>query len=206
MRYYLPLTSPSAYTSFLQRSVAVLLACFVLFATVRAQKMFHSIGPNLSVTNIGYDYYPYVTFSYTPRLNFYEKKNYSVSVGMPVNAGLLLFSSPGSESDWFYWEGYLVSVPAVINVNWGAGATRESSQKTGFFAGAGLGYLYRSFDNGDYSAVNGLAATANTGLRISAGRRRSPRKKHVEFRFSFTQPMQKMREHVIGFHVLFCRQ
>lgn len=206
MRYSFPSTHPQRSKPLLLQSVTIFLACCVLLTTVRAQKMFHSIGPNVSASNIGVDYLPYVAVSYTPRFNFYEKGDYSVSIGMPLNIGAVPLSSPGSKEDLFYWEGYLVSVPAVVNFNWGTGATSASSQKVGFFAGTGLGYLFRSFDDGDYAAVNGIAATVNTGVRVHAGRKLTRRKKHVEFRLSYTQPLQKLSEHVLGFHVLFCRQ
>jgi len=185
-----------------------LLGGFMLPAS--AQRIIHSVGPNIAASNAGSAYYPLIAVSYTPRINLYEKEESSVSVGLPVNIGTIMFSGTGG----MYlpsWEGYLVSVPAVITFNRGAGATRRFYKRTGFFAGAGMGYLYRKIyddgflnDTGHRSVINGPAATIHTGLRIGVGKK-VPRYKHIELRLSFTMPLQKSNEHIAGFHLLFSR-
>ncbi len=196
--------TPSNYSIFL----LFLFGFIFVFSnrSIRAQKLFHSLGPNISLVETGVFEapLPYVAVSYTARFNVYEKKDYAVSIGMPINIGALVFSNPGKTSEYFSWEGYLVSIPAVINFNWGADATKASSSKLGYFLGAGPGYLYRQYsDLSDQSVINGLAGTVNTGLRFKVGRRPQKRMKYMELRGSYTLPFQNTKQHLFGAHLLF---
>ncbi|MBX3242061.1 MAG: hypothetical protein KIT80_13820 [Chitinophagaceae bacterium] len=168
---------------------------------IRAQKVLHGIGPGISfslhkeklengVTN---DAAVYTCFVYSPRVNLFEKTDFSVSAGLPVQAGATVLLSGDI-------KGFLMSVPAVINLNWGAGVTTRSMKKMGYFAGAGAGYLYRrAAEEGKFPLVNGLAGTVNAGIRIGAGKYRN---KNLEIKMNCILPVQDNTP-VWGFHALF---
>ncbi len=179
----------------------------LLLVPASAQKVHHGIGVSPSVSIDKATVFPFLSFSYTPKINLYEKPDFSVSAAIPASAGLI----PGSYLAAF--QGYLLSIPAVVNFNWGAGSTMTANKGTGYFIGAGGGYIYKSLEPFDtnlfepvgpspYLAylpkISGLAVTCNMGIRTAFGRRR---KRYQEFRFSYTLPFQRYTPNY-GFHFL----
>lgn len=94
--------------------------------------------------------------------------------------------SDGEDSDEDLW---LISVPLLANLNWGAGSSGDSKKKIGYFVGGGAGYLY---DGGsmyyDDKKISGIAASIQSGIRIALG---DNRRKNLELKLSYLLPLSQ---------------
>lgn len=153
------------------------------------------------------------TLSYSPRFNFMENDGFSLSAGVPVNIGFsgsysLEYSSyyGTEESNTF---AFMLNAPLMINLNVGAGSTKETESRFGFFVGGGMGfhygdigknvtdeYGYEYYDS-KYKAVFGPAA--NAGIRIAVGRHQ----KNIEIRLSYMKSTDDSQTRVYGVNTLF---
>jgi len=153
-----------------------------------------------------------LTFSsalnYTPRFHFMEKKNISLSVGLPVSVGF----SGGYSYDGDFEEydsnddvNFMINAPLMIDFNWGAGANRETKKRFGLFVGVGAGFHYGDFLERKYDADNlyyytqnrsvaSFGHAVNFGMRFATGRRQ----KNIELRFSIHDGVNKPRATVLG--------
>ncbi|MBX3242062.1 MAG: hypothetical protein KIT80_13825 [Chitinophagaceae bacterium] len=184
----------------------LLLVCLSSHFAPKAQTVFHGIGPNLMVAPetdgmLRHGNY-YVGLGYTPRVNLFQQTDISVSLGMPINLNALI--DPGILFDESLENMLiLISVPAVVNYNWGAGATKDSDKRLGLFVGGGAGYLYRNTAEWyEFTRVNTVAATINAGLRFGVGRYRN---KNVELKFNYTVPFQRASQGLFGISALFSK-
>lgn len=176
------------------KHLLLLLFGIVACINLNAQKLFHSFGAHLSVSQYKKEVNPFWCLVYAPRLNVHERDEFSVSLNLPITVGHQLempgfgeFMSDGESSDDTYW---LISVPLVANLNWGAGSVKNSKKRLGYFLGGGMGYFYdeASMDYKDDKVIEGAAATLQTGLRIAMGKRR---RKNIEIRLNYTLPVQQ---------------
>jgi len=151
----------------------------LLSATVSfSQSFMHGAGFNVVVaTASGGKTAVYEGLSYTPRVNFIEQENLSVSVGIPFTVGLS--GSYNSRNDG-YSEGntlsFMLNAPLLVNLNMGAGSSKENEDRFGYFVGAGFGYHYGTFNisdalDGNYAATKSstVGPVANAGVRIGVG-------------------------------------
>jgi hypothetical protein len=69
--------------------------------------------------------------TYAPRLNFWEDKNSSWSIGFPLS-----FGWSDSKSPHFA----VLDLPAGVNYNIGAGSVKNNKKRMGFFVGAGYAF------------------------------------------------------------------
>ena len=153
------------------------------------------------------------TLSYSPRFNFMENSGFSLSAGVPINVGFsgsysLEYSSYyGTEESSTF--GFLLNAPLMINLNVGAGSSKETDSRFGFFVGGGFGfhygdigknvtdeYGYEYYDS-QYKAVFGPAA--NAGIRIAVGRQQ----KNIEIRLSYMKGSDDAQTRVYGVNTLF---
>jgi len=139
---------------------------------------------------------------YFPRLNFYEHKNSSFSIGFPLTFAW---------SDLKVVHFAAIDIPAEVDYNFGAGSAKENKKKLGFFIGGGYGYhmnyvhfyppngypvrpasslsgsvsgLSNTFIGAalhNMSPVSTFGPTFNAGIRMAVGHTG----KNIEFRFSF---------------------
>jgi hypothetical protein len=141
---------------------------------------------------------------YSPRLNFYECKNSSFSIGFPLTFGW---------SDFRNVQITTVDIPLEIDYNFGAGSVKGSRRRLGYFAGVGYGFhlnnvpfdpayspynyfsLYSSFRGvvgstglalSGWEAISSFGPTLNAGFRIATGHRG----KTIEFRLSYMNVLE----------------
>ncbi len=119
--------------------------------------------------------------TYTPRFNFVEAESMSVSVGIPISVGFsgsYNYSYNSGYSEETNTLGFMFNAPVMVNLNFGAGATKANRSRMGYFVGGGFGYHYSAStdmdyydENGDPVVVEGSATgpAANAGLRIRVG-------------------------------------
>ncbi|RFS20119.1 hypothetical protein DVR12_20600 [Chitinophaga silvatica] len=148
--------------------------------------------------------------TYSPRVNFVENDNMSVSVGVPLSVGLSgsYSSNRGSYSGESNNLSFMFNAPVIVNLNFGCGATKDVDSRFGFFIGAGYGYHYQSvnenfsdsFEN-SYS-YSGKASTTgpvgNAGIRFGVGEVHN-----IEVKFSFMKGITNDKPNIFGIGALF---
>ncbi|SFN18008.1 hypothetical protein SAMN05428949_1796 [Chitinophaga sp. YR627] len=152
-----------------------------------AQHFSHGIGVGIFVADSKTtDARGSFAFTYSPRYNFVEMENASLSVGIPLSVGFSgSYSATYNSYDGYYEDnslGYMINVPLIVNFNFGAGSFKGNKQKFGFFAGGGYALHtgttdYIAFDDyGSYTDSETRTTTgpvANAGMRIGLGRRKT---------------------------------
>jgi hypothetical protein len=167
------------------KKIILSLTLFFTVAAVSAQSFMHGAGVTVFVssspetkTTVGYG------LTYSPRFNFLETESFSVSVGVPLSAGISFSTSLYSNS---YNDdislGVVLNAPIIVNLNMGRGSTKDNRQKFGFFVGAGAGYYHGDFiDSYDNTySINALGPAGNAGVRLGVGRKH----KNIEIRLSY---------------------
>lgn len=145
--------------------------------------------------------------TYSPRFNFLETETMSVSVGIPLSLG-----ASGSYNSRGYGENNLsvmLNAPLIVNLNMGAGSTRDDESRFGFFVGAGFGYHFGSFNNvttdgfgnvyDDAGTVSAYGPVGNAGIRIAVGSSGH----NIEVKGSYMKGIDKSKANVFGATALF---
>jgi hypothetical protein len=157
---------------------AMLLAGFAGFS----QSFMHGAGLNIFVANAsGGQTAVNGGVTYSPRFNFIEQDDMSVSVGIPFTVGVSGNYSASYNSQYGSSSSNTLSVmlnaPLIINLNMGAGANKETESRFGYFVGAGFGYQYGTYNISDI--INGgevvtkfstTGPVGNAGVRFAVGR------------------------------------
>ena len=153
----------------------LLLSC-LFCAAAQAQSFMHSAGATVSVMTSNYEtsYYSekfIVTKSeltYFPRLNFIEGENSSVSVGVPLSAGL---SVARNTFDNEAGLSYSLDFPLVLDYNLGAKSTPDNEGSFGGYLGGGFGYSLTSIKFGDGTTnANSYGPLFRGGVRFGFNR------------------------------------
>jgi hypothetical protein len=143
-------------------------------------------------------------FTYSPRFNFAEMENMSLSVGIPLSAGISeYYNSMDPEENSL---SFMLNVPLMINLNVGAGSTKENESRFGFFIGAGFGYHLGSYnftdgydESSSYQAKSSYGPAGNAGVRIAVGNHQ----KNIEIRLSYLKGIDPTNANVFGVATLF---
>lgn len=186
-------------------------ACIASFCSY-SQSFMHGVGMVVMVDKMPFrDATSSFGFTYSPRLNFLENGNTSLSVGLPLSAAL-----GGSYNvhygSYYEEEGnirYSFNAPVIVNFNYGKGATRNANKRLGFFVGGGYAYyysgqteFYSDDESAEFSYHRGSGTTGpvgNAGMRIGVGRRTH----NIEIKFSYMKGLGDFRPDVYTFATLF---
>lgn len=162
---------------------------FFSLSTAFSQSFMHGAGVNIFVAKAGSGSANlFGGFHYSPRFNFLETESFSLSLGLPISAGFSGSYSVNYNSYYGTEEDnslqYMFNAPLILNFNVGAGSSKETESRFGFFAGGGYGFHAGSFNvmkteeygggGGSYEyEVNESGTThgpaANAGIRIAVG-------------------------------------
>ncbi|MCO5236676.1 MAG: hypothetical protein M9933_10455 [Chitinophagaceae bacterium] len=186
---------------------------FLLIQSSFSQKFMHGVG-----TGVFINFSPFIetdaptVLTYAPRINFFENDNLSLSAGVPLSAG---FGSGGytdysssSDFDVESYFTYVINIPAMVNLNVGAGSSKRTEKRFGFFIGGGLAYQYGRYALNDYDAVTGehikvnessVGPAGNLGLRFAVGKRQ----KNIEARLSYMRSLKEDHISAMGVVALF---
>lgn len=173
------------------------------------QSFMHGVGLNIFVaTAPGGKAAVNEGITWSPRFNFIEQDNMSVSVGIPLTVGASFSYSAdynsyyGSSSNSSF--SVMINAPLIINLNMGAGATKETESRFGYFVGGGFGYHYGSYnisdainyDNGDYTTgkLNTFGPVGNAGVRFAVGRHTH----NVEVRLQYMKGLNDSKANIYG--------
>ena len=148
--------------------------------------------------------------TYSPRVNVMSNDNFSVSIGLPISVGMSLHVSTSStDVNDNNSVSVMADVPLLVNLNFGAGSTRDCEDKFGFFVGAGFGYhhadgaeddtdAYGDEYENDYS-LNVYGPAADAGIRLGMGHRGH----NLEIRAQYLKGIDASKVNIIGGGVLF---
>jgi hypothetical protein len=169
-----------------------------------SQTFMQGIGINVVLqSSSGFSADPVGAIMYSPRVNFMETDNTSLSVGLPMSFGIS--GSYNSQNVGGNSLGFMFDAPLMFNYNYGSGSTKEVEDKFGFFAGAGFGYhthQYTATDGTgyDYTAkMSGFGPVGNVGVRLGVGHGSH----NLELRFSYMKTLDISSSNIIGIGFLF---
>jgi hypothetical protein len=151
--------------------------------------------------------------TYSPRINFLEQPDFSLSVGIPLSVGISgsyssnYNSQSGSTTD--NTLGFMANIPLIINFNFGAGSSPDNESRFGFYIGGGAGYHYGKYNvdtvdsyGGDYTyqaTIKGFGPAANAGVRFGVGRGTH----NVEARLTYMKSLDDSKANIFGIGGLF---
>jgi hypothetical protein len=182
---------------------SLLAICLSSFAF--SQTFMQGVGINVVLQSAnGFSADPVGAIMYSPRVTFMEDASSSFSVGLPMSFGVSgTYNSQNSYGNNSL--GVMFDAPLVFDYNYGAGSSRESEDKFGFFAGAGFGYhmnQYIATDQNGYDYTDkmaGFGPVANLGGRLGVGHGSH----NLELRFSYMKTLDVTKSNVIGIGFLF---
>ncbi len=167
-----------------------------------SQSFMHGAGFSIFVASApGGNTTPNGGLMYSPRFNFIENDEMSVSVGIPLSAG---FSINYNSRD-YYGESNnstsaMLDIPLIVNLNMGCGSTKESERRFGYFIGAGFGYHYGTIKYNDYygdeysSNINSYGPAGNAGIRFGVGNSG----KNIEVRLQYMKGIDDSKANIFG--------
>ncbi|WP_212003639.1 hypothetical protein [Chitinophaga sp. HK235] len=185
-------------------------ACIAGFSSY-SQSFVHGAGVVAFIqTAANSDAFAVGGLTYSPRFNFMEQDNMSLSLGVPLSIGLggSYNSSYGSYSGESNNLSFIFNAPLVFNANFGRGSSRDADGRFGFFVGAGYGFHYSSRNQNYYNNVSGdYSASAksstngpmgNAGFRIGVGRVHN-----IEVKLSYMKGLSDDKPNVFSIGTLF---
>ncbi|MEO5592477.1 MAG: hypothetical protein ABIR15_20870 [Chitinophagaceae bacterium] len=189
----------------------VFILCISLFTSCAAfsQRFMHGVGLNIFVaTAPGGKAAVNEGFTYNPRFNFIEQDNMSVSVGIPLTVGASF--SYNADYNSYYGSStsssfsLMVNAPVMINLNMGAGSSKNAERRFGYFVGAGFGYHYGTFNLSDalnlddegYTVhkLNTFGPAGNAGVRFSVGHGSH----NIEVRLQYMKDINDVKANIFG--------
>jgi hypothetical protein len=181
--YICPVNNFKPNSSIMKKCLFVLGLCVFSAGAAFSQSFMHGAGLNVFVATAP-DGKASVNggVSYSPRFNFIEQENMSVSVGIPFTVGVSGSYSASYNSQYGSESSNTLSVmfnaPLIVNLNMGAGSTKTTESRFGYFVGAGFGYHYGTFNlsdalnlDEDYAVhkISTMGPVGNAGVRFAVG-------------------------------------
>lgn len=178
-----------------------------------SQSFMHGVGLSVFVSKVKTsEIAAFGGVTYSPRINFLENESLSVSAGVPLSIGLSGNYSYNSMNDYTSESNtlrFMFNAPLIVNLNMGAGSTKENESRFGFFVGGGFGYHYGDFNvirEDEYGYLYDAEETlstygpaANIGFRIAVG----SHKKNIETRLSYMRGINDNKASIYGMAALF---
>jgi hypothetical protein len=138
------------------------------------------------------------TLTYSPRYNFIQGINSSVSIGTPVGVGFgITRNTYGSDAGF----AFAYDLPVTLDYNIGCMATPKSNRNFGGFAGIGYGYYKVSISGSAYSNFSGATygPMARLGLRFGSDNR----DEKISVAFFYKKGMEAAKMKTFGISVLY---
>jgi hypothetical protein len=195
----------------MKKNLLLLLMCFS-FSFAFSQSFLHGVGVSINAVKIKHaDVSAFGGVTYSPRINFLETESLALSAGIPISVGL--------SGNYYYnsMDGYaseenalrfMFNAPLIINLNVGAGSTKENESRFGFFIGGGFGYHYGDFnviktdeynEYQEQATLSTYGPAANAGIRIAVG----SHQKNIETRLSYMKGINDRKPSIFGMAALF---
>ncbi|MGX5817631.1 hypothetical protein ACWKWU_05515 [Chitinophaga lutea] len=199
------------------KKVLLLAACAMVALTARSQSFSHGAGVGLYIgQSKGADPTANFALTWQPRINLMEGESGSLSLNLPLTAGFS-GSYGGTYNSRTGWEdgsgsgsvSYMLHAPLLLNLNFGAGSSRDNESRLGAFVGGGYGWYNGSVttlvvdeEYGDYMESNSISTfgpAANAGMRIGVGNSG----RNIEVRLSYFRGTKEPGLNLFGAGALF---
>jgi hypothetical protein len=194
-----------------KRTVVALLAIFI-FATSEAQSFMHGVGTGtLLSTAKDANFTAFGTLLYNPRFSFAETESSSFSIGIPLTLGLAGSYTYDNYAGVQNNSRFMVNAPLIFDFNMGAGSSKESEDRFGWFAGGGFGLNVGSFytdeiydpETGNYTGGQkthtSFGPAVNGGVRFAVGQGTH----NIEVLLSYMKGLNDLKPNTIGIQAVF---
>jgi hypothetical protein len=190
------------------KKLFLVLGLFFIGNSIFSQSFMHGAGLSVFVaTASGSNSAVNEGITYSPRFNFIEQDNMSVSVGIPLSVGVS--GSYNSRSDG-YGSSNTLSVmfdaPLIVSLNMGCGSTKKTESRFGYFVGAGYGYHYGTYNlsdaliyEGTSTKLSAMGPVGNAGIRFGVG----SGSHNIEVRFHYMKGLNDLKPNIFGVGALF---
>lgn len=193
----------------------LILAAATLFFSSQAfnQTFLHGAGTGFAVSTMkNAETGVFGTLMYNPRVTVMETEYSSLTVGIPLTLGLAgsysYSSYYGEESD----IRYMLNAPLILNMNWGAGSSKITEDRFGFFLGGGFGVNTGSYVveetivDGQFEYLTQVkknlttyGPAANAGVRFGVG----SQTKNIEVLLSYMKGINEGKPNHFGLQAVF---
>ncbi|MBO9729426.1 MAG: hypothetical protein J7623_12390 [Chitinophaga sp.] len=192
-----------------------------------SQSFMHAVGLSVFVDHTsGLRKVTSAAITYSPRYNMMENNRMSVSIGIPLSIGGS--GGRGGTTDDGYWiddvyyytgtttstpevkARWMIDIPLMINLNFGALSTKTNKQTFGFYVGGGFGYHYGPVNLDkidrygehykDSTMQNSYGPVGNAGLRINFSKRT---REGLDLRFSYMKSVSKKQPEIYGITAMY---
>ncbi len=196
------------------KKIILSVALLFILGSAFSQTFMHGAGITVIGSSTGGNFSYGEGFTYSPRINFVETEQLSVSAGIPLSIAVSASTYSTYDTYYGYYNdnvsvGFVINAPLIINLNMGRGSTKENRKKFGYFVGAGFGYHHGDFlvDETDASgynyvgsrSLNTFGPAGNAGVRFGVGRKH----KNIEVRLSYMKGLNDTKPNVFGLAGLF---
>jgi hypothetical protein len=194
------------------KRTVVALCALVIFSASEAQSFMHGVGTGtLLSTAKNSNFNAFGTLLYNPRFSFAETESSSFSIGVPLTLGLSGSYSYDSYSGVQNSSRFMVNAPLIFDFNMGAGSSKETEDRFGWFAGAGFGLNLGSFytpevydsETGGYtggqSTHTSFGPAVNGGVRFAVGQRTH----NIEVLLSYMKGINDLKPNTFGIQAMF---
>lgn len=147
--------------------------------SIKAQSFMHSAGLNFilmnlkttNATNSNQTTAFFTNLVWFPRYIIAGGDHQSLTVGLPIGAGIGIASSLYNDASLYYGFDF----PLVLDYNFGMKSTPENADKPGAYLGAGFGYTITNWTDGSSTEnQNSYGPIFRGGIRFGAGERKHP--------------------------------
>ena len=191
------------------KKICFFLLLSIVTAPIFSQSFMHGVGTGIFVEKSkGYDPVATAILTYSPRINLTESDFMSLSVGIPLTIGL----SGNYQSSSYNGEetgsiNFMANLPLMLNVNLGAGSSKECEDRFGFFLGGGFGYHFGTqsvyddyYEESSSKSGSTFGPAGNIGFRFAVG----SHQKNIEARLSYMKGLKEnYKADVYGLAALF---
>jgi hypothetical protein len=184
----------------MSKQLVVFLVFAIFSVSAKSQSFMGSYGGTFSIfqgketeTN-SYKAMIFQTYgTFFARYNLSEGENSSLSLGIPLSAGIGLVNNDDG-------AGFSVDVPLMGDYNFGCDAIPESEKGLGGFFGAGFGYTYTSVSS-SYGSVNlsSYGPMIHAGVRLIVSQKFS---QSMTFGLYYKLGIERLKYRTMGFNFL----
>jgi hypothetical protein len=193
------------------KKFSVILGMFFIGNAAFSQSFMHGAGLSIFVaTASGGSSAVNEGLTYSPRFNFIEQENLSVSVGIPFSIGVSGSYNSNYSSNYGSSTSntlsLMIDAPVMVNLNMGCGSSKENESRFGYFVGAGFGYHYGTYNlsqavNEDdvTTKFSAYGPAGDAGVRFGVGKGSH----NIEVRLQYMKGLNDAKANIFGVGSLF---
>lgn len=194
------------------KKISIFCIGILLFGQAKSQTFMHGVGTGALVNSMkGSELGAFGTLMYNPRFSLSESESSSVTIGLPLTFGV---TGSYTYDNYYGTENtlrYIINAPLMLNYNMGAGSSKESEDRFGWFIGAGFGLNHGSYAldevydpelgyiGGGTKSLTTFGPAANGGVRFAVGRGTH----NIELLLSYMKGLNENKPNTFGIQGVF---